>query len=95
MRVLHREGFSVPEPLAWSRHTVVMEFIDSFPLRMIDSIPDPGKLYAELMDMIVQLARRGLIHGDFNEFNILIRVRHILARHTHDTNRITGRDGGR
>lgn len=73
MRVLHREGFPIPEPLAWSRHTVVMEFIDSFPLRMIDSVPDPGKLYAELMEMIVMLAERGLIHGDFNEFNILIK----------------------
>ncbi|OQN97291.1 hypothetical protein B0A48_16355 [Cryoendolithus antarcticus] len=73
MQVLHREGFPVPEPVAWSRHTVVMEFIDAFPLRMIDSVPDPGRLYAELMDMIVQLAQRGLIHGDFNEFNILIR----------------------
>jgi RIO kinase 2 len=73
MQVLYREGFPVPEPLAWSRHTVVMEFIDSFPLRMIESVADPGKLYAELLDMIVQLARRGLIHGDFNEFNILIK----------------------
>lgn len=25
------------------------------------------------MDMIVRLAKSGLIHGDFNEFNILIR----------------------
>jgi len=25
------------------------------------------------MDMIVRLARSGLIHGDFNEFNLLIR----------------------
>jgi RIO kinase 2 len=73
MQVLYREGFPVPEPLAWSRHTIVMEFIDSFPLRMIESVPDPGKLYAELLDMIVQLAQRGLIHGDFNEFNILIK----------------------
>lgn len=73
MRILHREGFPVPEPIAWSRHTVVMEFIDAFPLRMIESVPDPGKLYAELMDMIVRLAQRGLIHGDFNEFNILIK----------------------
>lgn len=73
MRVLHREGFPVPEPIAWSRHTVVMEFIDAFPLRMVDSVPEPGKLYAELMDMIVALAKRGLIHGDFNEFNILIQ----------------------
>ncbi|KAK4617825.1 Serine/threonine-protein kinase rio2 [Fulvia fulva] len=75
MRVLYREGFSVPEPIAWSRHTVVMEFIDSFPLRMVDSVPDPGKLYAELMQIIVDLAKRGLIHGDFNEFNILIKER--------------------
>lgn len=73
MKVLHREGFPVPEPIAWSRHTVVMEFIDSFPLRMVDSVADPGKLYAELMDLIVQLAKRGLIHGDFNEFNILLK----------------------
>lgn len=73
MRVLHREGFPVPEPVAWSRHTVVMEFIDAFPLRMIQSVPDPGALYAELMAMIVRLAERGLIHGDFNEFNILIK----------------------
>ena len=73
MRVLHREGFPVPEPIAWSRHTVVMEFIDAFPLRMVESVPEAGKLYAELMEMIVALARRGLIHGDFNEFNILIK----------------------
>lgn len=25
------------------------------------------------MDLIVRFARAGLIHGDFNEFNILIR----------------------
>lgn len=73
MQVLHREGFPVPEPFAWNRHTVVMEFIDAFPLRMIENVPDPGKLYGELMDMIVQLAQRGLIHGDFNEFNILVK----------------------
>ena len=73
MCILHREGFPVPEPVAWSRHTVVMELIDSFPLRMIESVPNPGKLYAELMEMIVALAQRGLIHGDFNEFNILVK----------------------
>ncbi|KAK5695116.1 Serine/threonine-protein kinase rio2 [Elasticomyces elasticus] len=73
MKVLYREKFPVPEPVGWSRHTVVMEFIDSFPLRMVESIPEPGKLYGELMELIVRFAQRGLIHGDFNEFNILIR----------------------
>lgn len=41
--------------------------------RQIDEIADPGKLYSELMDLIVRLAQYGLIHGDFNEFNILIK----------------------
>lgn len=30
------------------------------------------KLYDELMDLIVKLANHGVIHGDFNEFNIMI-----------------------
>lgn len=41
--------------------------------RQISSVPSPGALYSNLMDLIVQLARVGLIHCDFNEFNILIR----------------------
>jgi RIO kinase 2 len=38
----------------------------------IDHCGDPGKLYSTLMDLIVRLARAGLIHGDFNEFNLLV-----------------------
>ena len=73
MKALKEAGFSVPEPLAQSRHTIVMSLIDAFPLRQISEVPDPANLYAELMEMILRLARFGLIHGDFNEFNILIQ----------------------
>ncbi|CAH7688519.1 RIO1 family-domain-containing protein [Phakopsora pachyrhizi] len=52
--------------------SMIMSLIDGFPLRQICDIKDPGKLYSSLMDLIVKLARVGLIHGDFNEFNILI-----------------------
>jgi len=41
--------------------------------RQIADVPSPGKLYSALMDIIVRFARAGLIHGDYNEFNILIR----------------------
>jgi RIO-like serine/threonine protein kinase len=41
----------------------------------IGSVPSPGALYSSLMDMIVRLARSGLIHGDFNEFNLLRECR--------------------
>lgn len=73
MKALAEEGFPVPEPVAQSRHTVVMSFIDSYPLRQISAVPDPANLYADLIAMILRLAKHGLIHGDFNEFNILIK----------------------
>lgn len=72
MKVLHANGFPVPIPIDQARHCVVMEFIDAYPLRMIENVLDPEKLYHDLMDLIVRLAESGLIHGDFNEFNILV-----------------------
>ena len=73
MTALRDNDFPVPEPIAHSRHTIVMSLIDAFPLRQITEVPDPAGLYSELMDMILRLAQFGLIHGDFNEFNILIK----------------------
>lgn len=72
MKALRREGFPVPEPIGQNRHTVIMSLIDAFPMRQISTVGDPASLYAELMSLIVRLAQFGLIHGDFNEFNILI-----------------------
>ncbi|EFW98716.1 serine/threonine-protein kinase rio2 [Grosmannia clavigera kw1407] len=74
MVALREQGFIVPEPIAQSRHTIVMSFIDdALPLRQVSSVPDPAGLYAELIGLILRLASHGLIHGDFNEFNILIQ----------------------
>ncbi|KAK3487675.1 Rio2, N-terminal-domain-containing protein [Neurospora hispaniola] len=73
MQALQEEGFPVPEPISQSRHTIVMSLVESLPLRQVSSVPDPASLYAELIDLILRLAKHGLIHGDFNEFNILIK----------------------
>lgn len=79
MKVLKENGFRVPEPVAQSRHTVVMELIDAFPLRQIQEVPNPNGLYGELIDIVLRLATFGLIHGDFNEFNILVREEEMPA----------------
>ncbi|EAW17625.1 protein kinase RIO2 [Aspergillus fischeri NRRL 181] len=73
MKALRENGFSVPEPISQNRHTIVMSLIDAFPLRQISRVPKPALLYSELMGTIMELARFGLIHGDYNEFNILIK----------------------
>ena len=79
MKALREEGFPVPEPLAQSRHTIVMSLIDAFPLRQISEVPDPAALYADLIALILRLAKHGLIHGDFNEFNILVKENRIKS----------------
>lgn len=73
MKILYDHGFPVPTPIDQARHAIVMSLIDADPLRAVMSVPDPGELYGELMELIMRFARSGLIHGDFNEFNILIK----------------------
>lgn len=85
MRCLRDEGFLVPEPIAQSRHTILMSLVDAFPLRQIASVPDPAGLYAELIALILRLASHGLIHGDFNEFNILIKEEPITSSDGEET----------
>ncbi|ANB15248.1 protein kinase RIO2 [Sugiyamaella lignohabitans] len=73
MKALYDSGFSVPVPIDQSRHQIVMSLIDGFPMRQLRSHSNPGRLYSTLMDFIVRLASYGLIHCDFNEFNIMVR----------------------
>ncbi len=38
----------------------------------VSELRHPGKVYNALMKLILKLARYGLVHCDFNEFNLLI-----------------------
>ncbi|XP_074426241.1 serine/threonine-protein kinase RIO2 isoform X1 [Larus michahellis] len=72
MKALHDRKFPVPKPVDYNRHAVVMELIDGYPLCQVRHVEDPASVYSELMDLIVKLANHGLIHGDFNEFNLIL-----------------------
>ncbi|KAI1874756.1 uncharacterized protein JN550_002185 [Neoarthrinium moseri] len=84
MKALRDEGFVVPEPIAQNRHTILMALVDAFPLRQISEVGDPAALYAELIGIILRLAKHGLIHGDFNEFNILLKEERTPANEAED-----------
>ena len=73
MEVLYNNGFNVPQPFDYSRHCVMMEWIKGIPMKHLRQHKNYKKLYSDLMGFIVRLAKAGLIHCDFNEFNILIR----------------------
>ncbi|XP_064391093.1 serine/threonine-protein kinase RIO2-like, partial [Halichondria panicea] len=72
MKALYDHSFPVPCPVDFNRHCVVMQLHGGHPLSQVNSVADPSALYSVLMELIVQLAGYGLIHCDFNEFNILI-----------------------
>ncbi|NXP42053.1 RIOK2 kinase, partial [Leiothrix lutea] len=72
MKVLYDRKFPVPKPIDYNRHAVVMELVDGYPLCQVCQMEDPAAVYSELMDLIVKLANHGLIHGDFNEFNLIL-----------------------
>jgi len=75
MKALHERGFPVPRPVDQSRHTIVMSLVDGFPLTQLARCDNPGKLFDQCMQLIVRLALHGLIHCDFNEFNLLVNDR--------------------
>uniref|UniRef100_A0A4W3JG85 non-specific serine/threonine protein kinase n=1 Tax=Callorhinchus milii TaxID=7868 RepID=A0A4W3JG85_CALMI len=72
MKALYDRGFPVPKPVDFNRHAVVMELINGFPLCQVHQLDNPAATYSELMELIVKLANHGLIHGDFNEFNLML-----------------------
>ena len=49
-----------------------MGLVEGFPLCQCEEIDEPTVVYDNIMKLIVRLARYGIIHGDLNEFNLLI-----------------------
>uniref|UniRef100_A0A0M3J7X5 non-specific serine/threonine protein kinase n=1 Tax=Anisakis simplex TaxID=6269 RepID=A0A0M3J7X5_ANISI len=72
LKALHDRKFPVPRPLDVCRHLVVMGFIEGVPLSQIYKLDNASELYDKLMCLVVRFAKYGLIHGDFNEFNLMI-----------------------
>lgn len=74
MKALHDRGFPVPEPVGFNRHCILMELINGHPLCHVHDLEDPAQLYDQLMDLLIKLGNCGLIHGDFNEFNLMLNA---------------------
>eukprot|EP00127_Corallochytrium_limacisporum_P003914 Clim_evm24s154 gene=Clim_evmTU24s154 len=73
MKALYDRGFPVPIPHDFSRHAIVMEYVTGHPMCQVSEIANPGEVYDKLICMLLDLAKVGLIHCDFNEFNIILK----------------------
>jgi len=72
MKALYDNKFPVPKPRDFNRHTVAMDLVPGYPLCQIHELEDAQQVYDDIMNLIVLLGNYGLIHSDFNEFNLML-----------------------
>ncbi|GAB2217937.1 hypothetical protein Droror1_Dr00001151 [Drosera rotundifolia] len=72
MKALKDHEFPVPSAIDCNRHCVIMDLVPGYPLIQVKQLQNPEVVFEFIIGLIVRLAEHGLIHCDFNEFNIMI-----------------------
>lgn len=72
MKALGGRGFPVPTAVECNRHCVIMSLVPGYPLVQIKELQNPDVVFDTILGLVIRLAEHGLIHCDFNEFNIMI-----------------------
>ncbi|KAF3438409.1 hypothetical protein FNV43_RR21171 [Rhamnella rubrinervis] len=72
MKALEEHGFPVPNAVDCNRHCVIMSLVQGYPLVQVKQLQNPEVVFDTIIGLVVRLAEHGLIHCDFNEFNIMI-----------------------
>jgi RIO kinase 2 len=72
MKVLHEAGFPVPTPIDHNRHAILMSVIPGCPLLNIRELGHPTDVLDKIISLAVRLAENGLVHSDYNQFNLLV-----------------------
>jgi RIO kinase 2 len=90
MKALYDVQYSVPQPIYYNRHVICMNLIRGMPLYQVHgkqlSVEVARDIYEQSITLISKLAiQHGLIHCDFNEYNLLVDLSGIQAIVTDDT----------
>ncbi|OIT27943.1 PREDICTED: serine/threonine-protein kinase rio2-like [Nicotiana attenuata] len=72
MKALEEHGFPVPNAVDCNRHCLIMSLVPGYPLVQVKELQNPDVVFETIIGAVVRLAEHGLIHCDFNEFNIMI-----------------------
>ena len=56
-----------------------MSKVDGFPLHQIGHMQHPDKVYAQCMSILIRMAQMGLVHCDFNEFNLMVNESEVVT----------------
>lgn len=65
------QGLSVPDAYAWEGNAVLMELIDARELYKV-RLRNPEDVLDMILDEVGKFYRRGIIHGDLSQYNVLV-----------------------
>ncbi|OMJ77874.1 hypothetical protein SteCoe_22437 [Stentor coeruleus] len=72
MESLYKTQIPTPQPISHNRHAILMSLIQGYPLINVSSIKHPGKVLNDCVNLSIKLVELGLVHCDFNQFNLLV-----------------------
>eukprot|EP00892_Ulva_mutabilis_P001751 jgi/Ulvmu1/11577/UM079_0020.1 len=79
MKALGEHRLPVPEAIDQNRHAVLMQMVEGDQLAQVRALDDPGPVFEEMVQIMCDMVRVGLIHCDFNEFNVIITPTNTLV----------------
>lgn len=65
------QGLSVPEVYAWEGNAVVMQLIEARELYKV-KLENPEDTLDIIIDEVKKMFKRGIVHGDLSQFNVLV-----------------------
>jgi len=72
LRILWKNGVSVPEPIDWNRHVVVTGFVEGDELFLVPELSDPKAFMENVLLEVEKSYKAGVVHGDLSEYNVLV-----------------------
>jgi len=75
LKELYSIGASVPYPIAYNRHVVVIDYISGVELYEKPPLKNPRKVFDIIVDTLRKAYREaGIVHGDLSEYNVLVDI---------------------
>ncbi len=65
------QGLAVPDVYAWEGNAVLMELIDAKELFRV-KVTNPEEVLDMILDEVRKFYRRGVVHGDLSQYNVLV-----------------------
>ncbi|KAF9763881.1 Serine/threonine-protein kinase rio2 [Nosema granulosis] len=66
------QHMDIPKYYDYSRHVIVLELLDYKTLYTV-KVDNPEIIFNKMIDFIKEMWIEGYVHGDFNEFNVMVK----------------------